>query len=41
MSVTVDAMRTQMPAFCHDTLPRLMQLTGQAQDLAMETGLTR
>lgn len=40
LSVTIDAMRMDMPAFRDQALPRLMQLTAQVQDLAMKSGLT-
>lgn len=40
LSVTVDAMRMDMTAFRDLALPRLMQVTGQVQDLAIKSGLT-
>lgn len=40
LSVTVDAMRMDMQAFRDQALPRLVQVTSQAQDLAIKSGLT-
>ncbi|MET4385161.1 IclR family pca regulon transcriptional regulator [Bradyrhizobium sp. F1.4.3] len=40
LSVTVDAMRMDMPTFRHQALPRLMQVTSQVQDLAVKSGLS-
>jgi IclR family pca regulon transcriptional regulator len=40
LSVTVDAMRMDMPAFRDQALPRLMQVTTQVQDLAIKSGLS-
>lgn len=40
LSITIDAMRMDLPAFRDQALPRLMQLTAQVQDLAMKSGLT-
>lgn len=40
LSVTVDAMRMDMTAFRDLALPRLAQVTGQVQDLAIKSGLT-
>ncbi|MGX1321992.1 IclR family pca regulon transcriptional regulator [Bradyrhizobium sp. USDA 377] len=40
LSVTVDAMRMDMPAFRDQALPRLVQVTKQAQDLAIKSGLS-
>ncbi|WP_439357106.1 IclR family transcriptional regulator [Bradyrhizobium sp. DASA03007] len=40
LSVTIDAVRMEMPAFRDQALPRLMQLTRQVQDLAIKSGLT-
>lgn len=40
LSVTVDAMRMDMPAFRDQALPRLAQVTRQAQDLAIKSGLS-
>jgi len=40
LSVTVDAMRMDMPAFRDQALPLLMQLTAQVQALAIKSGLT-
>ncbi|MBR0781334.1 helix-turn-helix domain-containing protein [Bradyrhizobium iriomotense] len=40
LSVTVDAMRMDMPAFRDQALPRLVQVTNQAQDLAIKSGLS-
>ncbi|MBR0706920.1 IclR family transcriptional regulator [Bradyrhizobium liaoningense] len=40
LSVTVDAMRMDMPSFRDRALPRLVQLTSQAQDLAIKSGLS-
>ncbi|MCP2124862.1 IclR family transcriptional regulator [Bradyrhizobium ottawaense] len=40
LSITVDAMRMDMPTFRDQALPRLMELTGQVQDLAIKSGLT-
>jgi len=40
LSVTVDAMRMDMPAFRDQALPRLMRVTGQVQDLAIKSGLS-
>jgi DNA-binding IclR family transcriptional regulator len=39
LSVTVDAMRMDMAAFRDRSLPRLMQVTAQVQDLAIKSGL--
>ncbi|QAU47610.1 IclR family transcriptional regulator [Bradyrhizobium guangzhouense] len=39
LSVTVDAMRMDMPTFRDQALPRLMQLTGKVQELAIKSGL--
>ena len=41
LSVTIDAVRMDMPAFRDAALPRLTQLTRQVQDLAIKSGLTR
>ncbi|MDN4982829.1 IclR family transcriptional regulator [Bradyrhizobium arachidis] len=40
LSVTVDAMRMDMPTFRDQALPRLMQLTGTVQELAIKSGLS-
>ncbi|MCK1394134.1 IclR family transcriptional regulator [Bradyrhizobium sp. 1] len=40
LSVTVDAMRMDLPAFRDQALPRLMQVTTQVQDIAIKSGLT-
>jgi IclR family pca regulon transcriptional regulator len=40
LSITVDAMRMDMPAFRDQALPRLMQVTAQVQDLATKSGLS-
>lgn len=40
LSVTIDAMRMDLPAFRDQALPQLKQLTRQVQDLAMKSGLT-
>jgi IclR family pca regulon transcriptional regulator len=40
LSVTIDAMRMDLPAFRDQALPRLMQVTSQVQDLAIKSGLT-
>jgi IclR family pca regulon transcriptional regulator len=40
LSVTVDAMRMDMPTFRDEALPRLMQVTSQVQELAIKTGLS-
>ncbi|UWU73673.1 helix-turn-helix domain-containing protein [Bradyrhizobium huanghuaihaiense] len=40
LSVTVDAMRMDMPSFRDQALPRLVQVTNQAQDLAIKSGLS-
>ena len=40
LSVTVDAMRMDMPAFRDQALPRLMQVTRQVQDIAIKSGLS-
>jgi len=40
LSVTIDAVRMEMPAFRDQALPRLMQVTRQVQDLAIKSGLT-
>ncbi|MBP0110116.1 MULTISPECIES: IclR family transcriptional regulator [Bradyrhizobium] len=40
LSVTVDAMRMDMAAFRDQALPRLVQVTSQAQDLAIKSGLS-
>lgn len=40
LSVTVDAMRMDMPAFREQALPRLMQATIKVQDLAIKSGLS-
>jgi IclR family pca regulon transcriptional regulator len=39
LSVTVDAMRMDMPTFRDQALPKLMQLTGKVQQLAIKSGL--
>ena len=39
LSVTVDAMRMDMPTFRDQALPKLMQLTGKVQELAIKSGL--
>ena len=39
LSITVDAMRMDMPTFRDQALPRLMQLTGTVQELAIKSGL--
>lgn len=39
LSVTVDAMRMDMPTFRDQALPRLMQLTSTVQELAIKSGL--
>jgi IclR family pca regulon transcriptional regulator len=41
LSVTIDAMRMEMPAFRDAALPKLTQVTRQVQDLAVKSGLTR
>ncbi|WP_027571741.1 IclR family transcriptional regulator [Bradyrhizobium sp. WSM1743] len=40
LSVTVDAIRMDMSAFRDQALPRLVQVTSQAQDLAIKSGLS-
>jgi IclR family pca regulon transcriptional regulator len=40
LSVTVDAMRMDMPTFRDEALPRLMQVTSQVQELAIKSGLS-
>jgi IclR family pca regulon transcriptional regulator len=40
LSVTVDAMRKDMPTFRDQALPRLMQLTSTVQQLAIKSGLS-
>lgn len=40
LSVTVDAMRMDLPAFREQALPRLVQVTSQVQDLAIKSGLS-
>ncbi|PJG55389.1 IclR family transcriptional regulator [Bradyrhizobium forestalis] len=40
LSVTVDAIRMDMAAFRDQALPRLVQVTSQAQDLAIKSGLS-
>jgi IclR family pca regulon transcriptional regulator len=40
VSVTVDAMRMDMPTFRDEALPRLMQVTSQVQELAIKSGLS-
>ena len=40
LSVTVDAMRMDMPTFRGEALPRLMQVTSQVQELAIKSGLS-
>ncbi|PIT06518.1 IclR family transcriptional regulator [Bradyrhizobium nitroreducens] len=40
LSLTIDAVRMDMAAFRDQALPRLMQVTGQVQDLAIKSGLT-
>ncbi|SEM67778.1 transcriptional regulator, IclR family [Bradyrhizobium sp. OK095] len=40
LSVTVDAMRMDLPAFRDQALPRLMQVTTQVQDIAIKSGLS-
>ncbi|OPY96607.1 IclR family transcriptional regulator [Bradyrhizobium sacchari] len=40
LSVTVDAMRMDMPAFRDQALPRLVRVTSQVQDLAIKSGLS-
>jgi IclR family pca regulon transcriptional regulator len=40
LSVTIDAMRMDMPAFRDQALPRLMQVTRQVQDIAIKSGLS-
>lgn len=39
LSITVDAMRMDMPTFRDQALPRLMQLTSTVQELAIKSGL--
>jgi IclR family pca regulon transcriptional regulator len=39
LSVTVDAMRMDMPTFRDQALPKLMQLTSTVQELAIKSGL--
>ncbi|QQN66879.1 IclR family transcriptional regulator [Bradyrhizobium diazoefficiens] len=39
LSVTVDAMRMDMPTFRDQALPRLLQLTSKVQELAIKSGL--
>ncbi|MFK4508209.1 IclR family transcriptional regulator [Bradyrhizobium daqingense] len=41
LSVTIDAVRMDMPAFRDAALPRLIQVTQQVQDIAIKSGLTR
>ena len=40
LSVTVDAMRMDMPTFRDEALPRLMQVTSRVQELAIKSGLS-
>ncbi|WP_407112765.1 IclR family transcriptional regulator [Bradyrhizobium sp. LMG 9283] len=40
LSVTVDAMRMDMAAFRDQALPRLVQVTSQAQEIAIKSGLS-
>ncbi|QOZ68499.1 IclR family transcriptional regulator [Bradyrhizobium arachidis] len=40
LSVTVDAMRMDMPSFRDQALPRLMQATTKVQDIAIKSGLS-
>ncbi|WP_426609515.1 IclR family transcriptional regulator [Bradyrhizobium sp. McL0616] len=40
LSVTVDAMRMDMPTFREEALPRLMQVTSQVQELTIKSGLS-
>ncbi|MDA9494551.1 IclR family transcriptional regulator [Bradyrhizobium sp. CCBAU 11361] len=40
LSVTIDTMRMDMPAFRDQALPRLMQVTRQVQDIAIKSGLS-
>lgn len=40
LSVTVDAMRMDMPTFRDEALPRLMRVTSQVQELAIKSGLS-
>ncbi|EJN12239.1 transcriptional regulator [Bradyrhizobium sp. YR681] len=40
LSVTVDATRMDMTAFRDQALPRLMQVTGKVQDIAIKSGLS-
>ena len=40
LSVTVDAMRMDMPTFRDEALPRLMQVTSQVRELAIKSGLS-
>ena len=40
LSVTVDAMRMDMPTFRGEALPRLMRVTSQVQELAIKSGLS-
>ncbi|WP_246556552.1 IclR family transcriptional regulator [Bradyrhizobium liaoningense] len=40
LSVTIDAMRMDMPAFRDEALPKLMHVTKQVQDIAIKSGLT-
>ncbi|KJC52570.1 IclR family transcriptional regulator [Bradyrhizobium sp. LTSP849] len=40
LSVTVDAMRMDLPTFRDEALPRLMQVTSQVQELAIKSGLS-
>ena len=41
LSVTIDAMRMDMPTFRDAALPKLTQVTRQVQDVAIKSGLTR
>jgi IclR family pca regulon transcriptional regulator len=40
LSVTVDAMRMDMPTFRDEALPRLMQVTSEVQELTIKSGLS-
>jgi IclR family pca regulon transcriptional regulator len=40
LSVTVDAMRMDMPTFRDEALPRLMQVTSAVQELTIKSGLS-
>lgn len=40
LSVTIDAVRMDMPAFRNAALPKLTQVTRQVQELAIKSGLT-